>query len=229
MPARAVSVIDAVILDMDGLMLDTEPVSERCWKAAAREAGHDIDDALFARMIGRTMAEDHRLLRERFGAAFPAETVGARARVLFHDLLETEGVARKPGLLDLLARLDARAVPRAVATSAALDGARRQLARAGVLDRVHAVAAGDEVRAGKPAPDVFLLAAERLGVAPARCAVLEDSGPGIHAARAAGMTAILVPDRVAPHPDVRAAAHVVVASLHEARTVLDGLLDARTD
>jgi HAD superfamily hydrolase (TIGR01509 family) len=217
-------VTDAVILDMDGLMLDTEPVSERCWKAAAREIGREIDDALFARKIGRTMPEDHALLRERFGAVFPAEALGRRARALFRATLEAEGVAHKPGLLDLLALLDLRRVPRAVATSSRLADARRQLACAGVLDRVHAVAGGDEVRAGKPAPDVFLLAAERLGIDPARCAVLEDSGPGIHAARAAGMTAILVPDGVEPLPDVRAAASVVVASLHEARDVLAGLL-----
>jgi len=217
--------IVAVIFDMDGLMLDTESVSERCWKAAAREIGHELDDALFARMIGRTMAEDHRLLRERFGAAFPAEVLGQRARALYRETLEADGVAHKPGLLDLLALLDQRVVPRAVATSSALADARRQLARAGVLDRVHAVAAGDEVRAGKPAPDVFLLAAARLGVEPAHCAVLEDSGPGIHGARAAGMTAILVPDVAALPPDARAAAALVVASLHEARNALARLLD----
>jgi len=217
-------VITAVILDMDGLMLDTESVSERCWKLAARETGYEIDDTLFARMIGRTMPEDHVLLREHFGVTFPAEALGRRARALFRATLEVEGVAHKPGLLELFELLDLRGVPRAVATSSSRSDARRQLARAGLLDRVHAVAAGDEVRAGKPAPDVFLLAATRLGIDPTRCAVLEDSGPGIHGARAAGMTPILVPDRVDPRPGVRAAASAVVTSLHEARDLLDDLL-----
>lgn len=215
----------AVILDMDGLMLDTEPVSQRAWRDAAREMGHRLDDALFARMIGCNMASVHRLLGGHFGAGFPAEGLGQRARRLYRAALDADGVAHKPGLLDLLAFLDARSIRRAVATSADRAEARHQMARAGILDRFDAVACGDEVARGKPAPDVFLLAAGRLGVEPAGCAVLEDSGPGIHAARAAGMTAILVPDAHGVGADAREAAHAVVASLVEARAVIERLME----
>jgi beta-phosphoglucomutase-like phosphatase (HAD superfamily) len=218
----------AVILDMDGLMLDTEPVSERAWKTAASEMGYAIEDALFAQMIGCNMASVHQLLFARFGGAFPADQLGCRARALYRKALDADGVAHKTGLLDLLAFLDAWRVPRAVGTSSAHGDARYQLDRAGILHRFDAVVGGDQVDLGKPKPDLFLLAARKLGARPADCVVLEDSDPGISAAQAAGMTSILVPDSRDPAVATRQAAYAVVDSLVEARDVLERLLTNQT-
>jgi beta-phosphoglucomutase-like phosphatase (HAD superfamily) len=112
-----------------------------------------------------------------------------------------------------------------VATSTETALATRKLRQAGVLDYFEVVIGGDEVSRGKPEPDIFLLAAERLGSHPDDCLVLEDSGPGLHAAVAAGMRVILVPDRAEPAAEMRALAYAVTESLAEARTVIERLLD----
>ena len=205
-------------------MLDTEPVSQCAWKNAAREAGYDLEESFFEQMTGRNMASVHALLLGHCGGDFPAVEIGDRARQLYRDTLSVNGVIHKPGLAELLGFLDERQVPRAVATSATREEARHQLDLADLLHRFETIVTGDQVSRGKPDPELFLLAAERLGCRPGDCAVLEDSGPGIRAARAAGMTAILVPDSREPEAATRQAAHVVVSSLDAARAVLERLL-----
>jgi len=111
-----------------------------------------------------------------------------------------------------------------VATSSARATADRLLQAAGVRQWFEIVVGGDEVTHGKPEPDLFLLAAERLGVTPSDCVVLEDSSAGIRAAHRAGMTPILVPDLQSPEDDVRTLAYRICATLHEAATVLAELL-----
>ena len=130
----------------------------------------------------------------------------------------------KPGLVTFLEYLHARRVPRAVATSTATAIATDLLERAGVRHHFTVIVGGDQVERGKPAPDIFLAAATRLGSPPDECLVLEDSGPGIRAAAAAGMRPILVPDRSEPAPEVRQLAYAVVGSLADAQSVIEQLL-----
>jgi beta-phosphoglucomutase-like phosphatase (HAD superfamily) len=101
--------------------------------------------------------------------------------------------------------------------------ARAKLGQAALLPRFHAIVGGDEVRAGKPAPDIYVEAARRLEVAPGDCVALEDSDPGVRAALAAGMTVLMVPDLVPPSAALMAAGPLVMASLHEARAHLAAL------
>lgn len=208
----------AVIFDMDGLMLDTEVVSRRVWREAAVALGIDLSEAVLDAMVGRPEAATRVMLAELCGEAVPA--LVARAQARYRDVLVAEGVRKKPGLDALLAWLVAHGVPRAVATSTARDLADYKLRQAGLLAIFDAVVCGDEVPHGKPAPDIFLAAAERLGRAPAECVVLEDSGPGVLAARAAGMTTILVPDGREPPSDIRQVASHVVASLTDVLPIL---------
>jgi HAD superfamily hydrolase (TIGR01509 family) len=158
------------------------------------------------------------------GADFPYEALRLKRRDIEYAHIDRYGVPTKPGLESVLGWLEARAFPRAVATSSARATAHRLLQAAGVRQRFEIVVGGDEVTHGKPAPDLFLLAAERLGVAPSDCVVLEDSSAGIRAAHRAGMTPILVPDLQSPEDDVRALAYRICATLHEAETVLVELL-----
>jgi HAD superfamily hydrolase (TIGR01509 family) len=217
----------AIILDMDGLMLDTEPISLRVWKEAAVALGVELGEHLWADMVGRSAAANTARLLDQFGADFPADALARSAGVRYRAYLETHGVPRKPGLAEFLSFLDARGLARAVATSTTTDLATRKLEQAGVLDYFDVVVGGDQVRRGKPDPDIFLLAATRLGYRPADCVVLEDSGPGVQAAAAAGMRPILIPDGRLPAPEVRCAAHAVVESLAEARTIIESLLQDR--
>lgn len=215
----------AVILDMDGLMLDTEPISLRVWRQEAQALGYELDDALCGRMIGQSVSTNKAMLLAHFGEGFPVDELARNTHARYRECLERDGVPHKPGLVDFLSFLVDRDVPRAVATSTGGALARHKLERAGVLHFFETVVGGDEVPRGKPAPDIFVAAAERLGYRPADCIVLEDSGPGIRGAADAGMIPILIPDGRLPAPETRAAAKFVVESLNEARLVVERLLE----
>jgi HAD superfamily hydrolase (TIGR01509 family) len=199
--------IDAVIFDMDGLMLDTEPIYKVAWQRAAIECGYPISEELYFVLIGRTRVDGEKILLDAFGPAFSVESFreacGRCEATAFAERLP----AKKPGLDDLLAFLDSRGVPKAVATSTERWLAAHQLGGLGLLDRFSVLATGDEVANGKPAPDLFLLAAQRLSVVPSKCLVLEDSEAGIVAAHRAGMQVYAVPDLKQPSPAIEALAH----------------------
>lgn len=215
----------SVILDMDGLMLDTEPVALRAFQQASIDVGCEFGEELFERLLGLNARAATEVLLAHYGESFPLDDYRGLVARHYAAFLRAEGVPCKPGLFEFLEFLEARGVPRAVATSTASADARDLLDRAGVSRYFAVVVGGDQIERGKPAPDIFLAAAARLGCAAEKSVVLEDSGPGIRAARAAGMTAILVPDGRDPRPEIRAMAHVVVDSLSSARPVVERLLD----
>jgi HAD superfamily hydrolase (TIGR01509 family) len=188
----------AVIFDMDGLMLDTEPIYKIAWQIAAIECGHPISDALYFDLIGRTRVDGENILRVAFGPDFSLEIFRAACERCEAAAFGEGLPSMKPGLVSLLDFLESREVPKAVATSTDRQQATYQLGGLGLLDRFNVVATGDEVGNGKPLPDLFLLTAERLGIEPADCLVLEDSEAGILAAHRAGMQVYLVPDLKPP-------------------------------
>jgi HAD superfamily hydrolase (TIGR01509 family) len=213
----------AVIFDMDGLMLDTEPVAARAWTEAADRLGIPFDHAVTRRMIGRNFADCRTLIREHHGDAYPVDALMGGWHAAYDAIIEREGLVVKAGLYELLDWLEAQAIPKAVATSTRRQRAHAKLARIGVVERFVALVGGDEIARGKPAPDIFVAAAARLGTAPAACLVLEDSEPGVRGALAAGMAAIVVPDLHAPSDALRAAGPLVLASLHDVRAHLAAL------
>src|SRR5688572_15685366 len=190
---RAAAEIDvrAVVFDMDGLMLDTEHMARETWGLAAADCGLDLDDELFLRLVGRTRRDSAEILREAWGAETSFDDFRTRCSEHWEAVVATRGIPVKPGLLELLDFLDEAGLPRAVATSTGGAGAERSLRLAGVIDRVDYIVSGDQVERGKPSPDIFLRAAERLGIAPAHCLVLEDSLYGVMAAHAAGMVPVM--------------------------------------
>jgi len=215
--------VSAVILDMDGLMVDTEPLYKTAWQQATRELGFDLHDQRYATIVAAELPDCERILMEEFGPAFPLDALRARWPGLWRDEVERLGIQVKPGLEALLAFIASEPLRVAVATSTNADWAAFTLDRAGLAGRVDVIVTGDQIARGKPAPDIYLEAARRIGVAPRECVALEDSEAGIRSIAAAGMTGILVP-HWSPSPEAQAAAFRIVASLHEAKDVIASLL-----
>ena len=213
----------AMIFDMDGLMLDTERHAAQAWTDAAMLLGMDFDRDVTTRLVGRNSPDCMTLIRAHHGPDYPVEHLLEAWHGAYEAIIEREGIAVKPGLFELLAWLDAERIPKAVATSTRRLRAREKLARTQLLDRFAAIVGGDEIARGKPAPDIYLEAAARLGIAAAECVALEDSEPGINAALAAGMMPIMVPDVSPPSAALRARALLVCRSLAEVRAHLVAL------
>ena len=214
--------IQAIIFDMDGLMIDSEPLQKEAWQATLRLFGHEMDEALFARLVGQRISEDAVLLREHFCLPVMAEALARQRNDLFLASLPGR-VKAMPGLRELIAEIGRRGLRCALATSGErryVDAVMRELKLDGVFD---AIAAAEDVARGKPSPDVYLLAAERLGLPPARCLVLEDAPKGVLAAKSAGMKCVAVPNDMTRSLDL-SAADASLPSLVAVRESLDTLM-----
>jgi HAD superfamily hydrolase (TIGR01509 family) len=215
--------VAAVIFDMDGLMVDTERLYKSAWQQTASELGYELNDELYMQFVGRPTDECETLLTAELGAGFPLEHFRKRWPVLWQSEVDRAGVQPKPGLSDLLVYVDAQRLPAAVATSTEAELAAVTLRHAGLAQRFSVVVSGDQVRRGKPEPDIYLEAARRLDVAPETCVAFEDSEAGIRAVRRAGMIGVLVPEGQ-PSETALQAAFRVVPTLREARDVLASLI-----
>ena len=209
------SKLSAVIFDMDGLMLDTERIYQVAWRSAGQALGYPLSDALLHATTGRPAHDCYKLLLEDQGAEFPLEQFKATSSMHWEQHITTHGIECKAGLLELLSLLDFHKIPKAVATSTAYTKALFSLRAAGIDAHFTDIVAGDQIRHGKPAPDIFLAAAQKLGVDPHQCIALEDSEAGVMAAASAGMVTIMVPDMKQPSAEVAARAYRVFSSLHE--------------
>lgn len=213
--------VQAVVFDLDGLMVDSEPLARRAWDAALEEYDCRLDDDIHATIIGRRTRESAQMVRERFALPVAAEELAA-AKTRQWESIWPLGLPPMPGLRDLHRELVARDIPWAVATSSPRTYASAVLAQLGLAASCAAIAGGDEVTHGKPAPDIYLLAAERLGIPPGACLAFEDSEPGARAAQAAGMVVVAVPNG-AP-PALFAFADYVFDSLQQVAEQIDRLL-----
>lgn len=174
--------IEAVLLDMDGTLVDSDAAVERAWTTWAGEFGVDVAETI-AGAHGSPADNTVRRMRPDLVAAGVTAAADRQLQLQYTDVADV--VATK-GTLDLLAVLDARGLPWTIVTSADVRLATARLAAAGIPVPALMVTIED-VRAGKPDPEGFLLGARRLGIAPQHCLVVEDSAPGIAAGRAAGM------------------------------------------
>jgi HAD superfamily hydrolase (TIGR01509 family) len=215
----------AVLFDLDGLMIDTERVVLKAFRIATDELGVELPPGLFPTLVGRTAMDSSAMILDAFGADFPLETFRALTRSVYDREIDKNGIGLMPGIELLLDYLAAQKIPYACATSTANERAWWKLHKAGIGHRFETLVGGDEVEAGKPAPDIFFEAARRLGVDSDGCIVLEDSPNGVRAAAAANMTPIMVPDMVQPDEHSNGLAHAIVDDLHHARRLIDSMLD----
>jgi HAD superfamily hydrolase (TIGR01509 family) len=221
----AVPVINAVIFDMDGLLLDTEGTYLSFSREVAAEMGFPLEEEVFHRCIGIPHNKTTAIVREATGGKMDVEQWARGVHKKVFQFFSKEGVKIKAGAVPLLETLKSRGLPLAVASSTHREGVLQLLAGADLVDYFQYFSCGDEVKNSKPDPEIFLKAAGGLGIDPQDCLVFEDSPAGIRAAAAAGMRPVMVPDLIMPHPDFYEHIFRVCPSLVYAGTILEELLN----
>jgi HAD superfamily hydrolase (TIGR01509 family) len=214
----------AVVFDMDGLLFDTERLYLEALHLATAEIGCDVAPDFFIRTIGLTSPQCRALLLTQFGEAFAVDVFQAAWLRHFWLIAETR-LTLKPGVLELLDALDQFGLPRAIATSSSPQTVERHLAASSLVGRFDVIVARGDYDAGKPAPDPFLAAAERMYVEPRLCLALEDSHNGVRSASSAGMMTVMVPDLLEPTEEISALCHLVACDLHEVRRLIIAAAD----
>ena len=210
---------EAVLLDMDGTLHDTEVLYVASLRRSVESVGFPADDAFTHSLIGLPGPETEAAIRAHFGPAFPFDAMERAYGDLLADALRY-GIVAKPGARALLETLRAADVKVAVATSASRRAATTHLLASGLGIQLPTVVTRDDVARGKPFPDLFIEAARRLGVSAAASVAIEDSFNGVRAAHAAGTMPIMVPDVVPPTDEIRALCAAVAADLHEVAAIL---------
>jgi HAD superfamily hydrolase (TIGR01509 family) len=207
-------VIAAVVFDMDGVIVDSEQVWDEVRENYVREVGGTYTDSATRDMMGMSSVEWSRYMADQLGVPGTPEEINA---AIVERMLERYGEAPPliPGAVEAV-RGCAERWPLAVASSSNPELIEVVLDVAGLHDVIPVVVSSQEVARGKPAPDVYLEAARRLGVEPQLCAAVEDSHNGIRSAKAAGMRVVAIPNpHFPPDEDALAQADVVLRSIDE--------------
>jgi len=196
--------IQAVVFDLDGLMVDSERIFYRVGQVLLERRGKRFTDHHMRIMLGLPPRIAYANLIESAGLDEPVEALAEEGRQVFFELMDKE-LKPMPGLETLLEHLQKLSLPLAVATSSGRVYTERVLAQLGLTDRFRFILTSDDVQNGKPDPEVYLKAASRFGCPPSNTLVLEDSPVGLAAAKAAGAYCVVVPSHYTPDADWSAA------------------------
>lgn len=203
------------IFDMDGVLFDTEKVYQQTWHEIAAELKVTLGDGFLADISGSSGVHMNQVIEAYFqvpdGAGIARECMDrVRKKLSVH-------VPMKEGVREILELFQQKGMPVAVASSSLSQQIEANLKNAGIDGFFSEIVSGTEVEHGKPAPDIFLRAAKRIGCKAEQCFVFEDSENGVKAGYAAGCATIMVPDLIVPSPQIRQYCARICASLVEAR------------
>ena len=207
--------IDGVIFDMDGTMFDTERMWATFWEPALAALGLPYREGLAEAARGTAGATTRNVVRQFYGPDCDAEAIVDSLHRVADEVFFSAPVPKKPGLDALLAWLKARHIPMAVASSSREAMIRHNLDVWGLTQDFTAIVSGQHVAHSKPDPEIFLLTAQKLGVKPSRCLVLEDSYNGVRAGAAGGFVTVMVPDLVPADDEMKRLYTMECASLEE--------------
>lgn len=205
----------AVVFDLDGLMFNTEELYQQVGSELLRRRGHVLTQDLLDQMMGRPSRVALQIMIERHGLTATVDELIAETDALFPEILRTQ-LAPMPGLVELLAALEARGLPRAIATSSRRSFVDRVLGMFDYQRRFWPILTSEDIVQGKPHPEIYLRAAEQVKLSPAQMLVLEDSENGCRAAVAAGAVTVAVPGPHSRRHDFTGAV-LVADSLRDAR------------
>ena len=213
--------VEAILFDMDGLVLDTEKLYTRFWQEAAQTLGYPMtkEQALGMRSLNRGAGLAK--MQSYFGPEVDYDVIRGKRIELMDAFVKKEGVALKPGIHELLAYLKGRGIKTAIATSSPMERTILYLTSVGLQNSFDELISGYMVEKGKPEPDIYLYAAKKLGVKPSECMVLEDSPAGILAAHRAGCLPVMIPDQDEPTEETSALLYAKSESLAAVISLLE--------
>lgn len=217
----------AVVFDMDGVLFDTERLFMEAGTQLIKEKGIESAEEAVMGCIGLNMRDTKALFLKVCGEDFPFEEYHKKCGALVREKIEKEGLPLKKGVRELLSYLKEAGYKIALASSTSQRGVFKHLDRAGLREYFTVVIGGDMIEHGKPEPDIYLRACEELGVKPDAAFAIEDSANGIRSAHGAGLHTIMVPDLIAPTPQLEALLYAKYDSLLDVRDMLmvkDGVL-----
>lgn len=216
--------IKAVVFDMDGLMLDTEWLTYELTRINAAKMGYEITSDMYKQTVGKRTPDTKIYYKSVFGDSFDYDVLREKNLESYLKYIEKNGVPKKPGIDALLKHLYKNGIKCAVATSTSEKTAVFELEKAGIYKYFSAAVFGDSIKHGKPAPDIFIEAARRLGVNCGECMCLEDSYNGIKAGCAAGMITVMVPDMLPPTEEIKQMVYAVANNLEDVIGIVEKLL-----
>lgn len=212
--------IQAVIFDMDGTLIDTEKFYRACWPKALAAFGHHMTDrqALTLRSLGRPFAIDQ--LKAWFGQDLDYYAVREKRKALVEECIAREGISLKPGAIQLLQALRRRGITAAIATATDLERTERYLKQVELYEYFDKLISATMVKEGKPAPYIYRYACEQINLPPEECIAVEDSPNGVMSAYRAGCKVVMVPDQTEPEEDLKKYLYARVDTLDEIEKLL---------
>lgn len=211
---------EAVIFDMDGTLFDTETISMKAWKRVGEKLHLPTSDTFILSLIGRTRKDQQVIFDTYMPKGWPQEEACRLHTLYKKEEKQQNGVPLMGDVKGLLEMVKDKGYRIAMATSASAEDVEFNLHHAGIAPYFEIIVSEEMISQGKPAPDVYLKTAEKLGVQPQKCLVVEDSLNGVRSAYRANTTVVMIPDKVQPTKEIESMCDYILHSLDELKKMI---------